>query len=194
MATLASVSETPDQSRSLVFSLSGDFRGRTHLTRLIRQAVNGLLLDAGCDREAQSAGMIVAQELAENLVKYSRTPQTSFAAMVQRLESGHVELGLETANDATADEVTRVQALLAEIERCADASALYQERVASSSTRSRSELGLLRIVAESAMVLSLRVEGERVHFFVQSGRLNVGVMTSAGPKPLAFQRKGESIR
>lgn len=187
-------SEIQGQRRALTFSLCGDFRGRTPLTRLIRQAVSGLLLDAGCDREAQSAGMLVAQELAENLVKYSRTSHTSFVATAQRLESEYVELSLETANDASAEEITRVQSLLAEVELRADPHSLYQERVASSSTRSRSELGLLRIVAESAMALSLRVEGERIHFFAKSGLLNVGLVTSAGPKPVPVQRKGESIR
>lgn len=192
MAALAP--PTTDQSRALTFSLSGDFRGRTSLTRVIRQAVNGLLLDAGCDREAQSAGMIVAQELAENLVKYSRTSETYFAATVLRLESAHVSLSLETANDATAEEIARIQTLLTEVESRTDPNSLYQERIASSSTRSRSELGILRIVTESAMVVKLRVEGERVHFFAQSGPLNTAVLTSAGPRSLAFQRKGESTR
>lgn len=188
---MVSTTEADERSRALTFCLSGDFRGRTQLNKVIRQAVTGLLIEAGCDREAQGAGMIVAQELAENLVKYSRTARTSFAATVRRLDHNRAELQLETANDSSADEVARVQSLLAEIARI-DPSSLYQERIASSSARTRSELGLLRIVAEAAMGLRLSVDGERVHFSAQSGPLNVSMNASGGPRNQTIQHKGES--
>ncbi len=186
--------ESMEGTVPLTLSLNGDFRGRTQLVKLIRQAVIGLLVDAGCDREAQSSGMIVAQELAENLVKYSRSAHTSLTAAVRRLGAHQAQLVLDTSNDASGEEVSRVRQLLDEVESTRDPHSLYQERIASSSTRTRSELGLLRILAEGAMDLELEVEGERVHLHVRSSTLNVGTTPSANPKPIATSRRRESLR
>lgn len=186
--------ENPKRGAPLTMSFSGDFRGRTQLTKVVRQAVVGLLVEAGCDREAQSAGMIVAQELAENLVKYSRTPHTAFTARVSWLGALHAEVVLETTNDANPDELACVRALLTEMASRADPNSLYQERIASSSTRRGSELGLLRIVVEGAMKLELTIEGARLHLCARSDAFNLIPMTSAAPNAPTPRNKSERIR
>jgi hypothetical protein len=181
-----------ERGRPFTVSFSGDFRGRTQLVKVARQAVVGMLTEAGCDREAQSVGMIAAQELGENLVKYSRTAESSLTAHVHRLGSQHVEICFETENDASPEEIARVQALLAEVSVREVPDSLYQQRIASSSSRSRSELGLLRILTEASMSLELRVEGERVYLEAQSSSLNLAPTRTSGAKLAAASKESGS--
>jgi predicted RNA-binding Zn ribbon-like protein len=103
-----------------------------------------------------------------------------------------VEICFETENDASPEEIARVQALLAEVSVREVPDSLYQQRIASSSSRSRSELGLLRILTEASMSLELRVEGERVYLEAQSSSLNLAPTRTSGAKLAAASKESGS--
>jgi hypothetical protein len=138
--------------------------------------------------------MIVVQELAENLVKYSNSESATFTARLYQSGPQWAHLELETVNAASPEDVTRAQALLDEVALRGDPDSLYQERIASSSTRTRSELGLLRIVTEAATALRLQVEGERMHLYAKTGLLRVVEIGGADSQFLAPTRSGEGLR
>lgn len=158
---------------TLTLSLHGDFRGRSRFTKIVREAVRELLLEVQCAEEAQSAGTIVAQELTENLVKYSASDDSSLTVAVTRIETGaevgsgqgarFVRLVVDTINDAERGELDRARRLLADVAQCSDLAAFYQEHLAASATRERSELGWLRLLVEAAMSVRLNVVGNRAH-------------------------------
>ncbi len=162
---------------ALTLSLCGDFRERSRLTKLVRQAVLDLLVEAQCDQEARSAGTIVAQELTENLVKYSNSDHSSLTVTVTQIGTGtgvgtrsdvrYVRLEVDTTNDAAREEINRVEQLLANVAQRDDLASFYQEHLATSSSRERSELGVLRLLLEAAMSLRLNVVGNRVHFHAE---------------------------
>jgi hypothetical protein len=163
---------------SLTLSLRGDFRERSRLTKLVRQAVLNLLVEAQCDQEALSSGTIVAQELMENLVKYSNSDHSSLTVtvtqrgtgtgVVSRSDAHYVRLEVDTTNDAAREEIHRLEQLLANVAQRDDLASFYQERLATTSSRQRSELGLLRLPLEAAMSVQLNVVGNRVHLHAES--------------------------
>jgi hypothetical protein len=179
-----------ESSSPTTLAVTSDFRGRTPLIKLLRHAVSALLSEAGCDPEGQNMAIMVAQELAENLVKYSQSAPASFSICVQRCGTDEVSLDLETVNDASHEEISRVQALLSEAGQRSDVESLYRERIATSSSRPRSELGLLRILTEGGMTLSMRTEGEQLRLRATSVPLSARALVPPDPLALAATREG----
>jgi hypothetical protein len=185
---------------SLALSLGGDFRERSRLTKLVRQAVLELLVEARCDQEALSSGTIAAQELIENLVKYSNSDHSSLTVtvthrgtrtgMVSRPDVHYVRLEVDTTNDATHEEIHRLEQLLATVAQRDDLASFYQERLATSSSRERSELGLLRLPLEAAMSVRLNVVGNRVHLHAE-GELRTASTDSNLAPPDETSNPGE---
>jgi hypothetical protein len=182
--------EGAESTSPTTLTLTSDFRGRTPLIKLLRHAVTTLLSDVGCDPERQNMAIMVAQELAENLVKYSRSACASFSVCVHHRGTRGVSLEVETLNETSPDEIARVQALLNEAGERPDIIGLYRERIATSSSRPRSELGLLRILAEGGMTLSMRTEGQQLRLRAESVPLSARSLTAPEPMALAVVGKG----
>lgn len=111
--------------------------------------------------------IMVAQELLENLVKYSREGRSCIDFELY-LDDDQPSCRITTRNNAELCHVAEVQGLIARVSNSDDPRALYDAMVASSGEREGSGLGLVRIRAEAGLFLSQSVQGSNL-YIVASG-------------------------
>jgi len=104
--------------------------------------------------------VIAVQELAENLVKYSKGEASLSFDLC--LEQGQGVAKICTQNSASEEHLRQASEFFSRIGSAADATSLYDEMVAASGDREGSRLGLIRLRAEAGLVLSCTVDRERL--------------------------------
>lgn len=115
--------------------------------------------------------VMAVQELAENLVKYSKG-DASLSFDLQ-LAQGQAVARICTQNRASPEHMQEVSELFSRFGSAADAISLYDEMLAASGDREGSRLGLIRLQAEAGLVLS---------YTVDSGRLSIAATGPVQPK------------
>jgi len=114
---------------------------------------------------------MAVQELAENLVKYSKGDASlSFDLCLQQDQA---VARICTQNSTTAEHLQEATELFSRIGSAPDANSLYDEMVAASGEREGSRLGLIRVRAEAGLALSCTVE---------AGRLSIAATGPVQPK------------
>lgn len=104
--------------------------------------------------------VMAVQELAENLVKYSKGEASLSFELC--LDQDRTVARICTQNTASAEHIREVSELFSHIGSAADATSLYDEMVAASGEREGSRLGLIRVRAEAGLVLSCTIDGGRL--------------------------------
>lgn len=115
---------------------------------------------------------MAAQELAENLMKYSSGPTVSLAAELVPSD-GAVTLRLEARNHSTPEQLRAVGVRLQELTTAEDPIALYDRLILETAPKEDgSGLGLVRIRAEGGFTINYSIQGDEltisVHTTVQS--------------------------
>lgn len=147
---------------SLELSLS--FGGRRHLVASTRALIVGV-----CEEQLEPADCaqvaMVAQELLENLAKYSdgARARLSFALSV---DAQRAEARIATSNAATPAHLARAEQLLRRMIEAPDPSDSYQQLVAACGEREGSGLGLARIRAEAGMELAFSISRQVLEIVV----------------------------
>lgn len=129
------------------------------LRRLVHRTLGHLKLD----EDAASAAALAAHELLENAVKYGQGP-VRFRVTVD--ERGQQLESLEVENDATPEDVVRLEGALSALRGASDPLAHYHAlMVRALESPGTSGLGLARIGAEAGLALHCRVQNGRVTTF-----------------------------
>jgi hypothetical protein len=127
----------------------------------------------GFSREQDLA--LAAHELLQNAISYSRDGQ---AEMSVQLEPKSETVAITVVNTARPEEVTRLEALVAEMKQVNDPFRYFLTVMdRPSETLTRGGLGLARICYEAALDVDVKLNGEHV------------TITAEGP----LHRRGESL-
>jgi hypothetical protein len=146
--------------------LSFDFQRRTSYVSAVRQLLVELCRAELGSASETSTWIMVAQELLENLAKYSTPPRASFEFELAAPD-GRPRARLVTRNFAAPEDLEPASALLERIVRSDNPSALYDELVAASNAQGYSRLGLIRIRAEAGLELAYSVQGSCLELVVE---------------------------
>jgi hypothetical protein len=147
--------------------LVADFKARPALVSSARQLI-AELCSAYLEPSDQAAALVMAaQELLENLAKYSTDDHTCFEFALG-LKEGRPEVAMGTSNAATTEHLAEASSLLGRIADAAEPVALYDEWVAASGEREGSRLGLIRLRAEAGLTLTHEIEQGRLALFVRA--------------------------
>lgn len=145
--------------------LSASFTGDMALVSSARQLITELCA-VYLEPSDRSAGLVMAaQELLENLAKYSLQGDASFDFELGA-HDGPPTAKIRTSNAAAAEHLGQAVHLLERIASSVDPDALYDEWVATSGERDGSRLGLIRLRAEAGLRLTHRVDAGRLHIEV----------------------------
>lgn len=162
---------THESSATLAVSMSAFPSDRivSAISRLILEFCRGLVDDP----DVADRFYMAAQELAENLVKYSSGPQVSLAAELRTSDEGAV-LELEAKNHSTPAQLAAVEKRLAELTTATDPVEFYDRLIRESAPLEEvSGLGLARI----------RAEGElEVDYSIHDSQLTISVRASVHPQ------------
>jgi len=143
-------------------SFVAGFAGRVRLVSSSRQLI-AELCSAYLEPTDQSAALVMAaQELLENLAKYSVDGDASFEFSLA-MHEGAPRVRIRTCNAASAEHLAQAAELLDSIASSAEPVALYDDWVASSGEREGSRLGLIRLRAEACLSLAHTIEAGRLH-------------------------------
>jgi hypothetical protein len=122
---------------------------------LVRQTVRTEL--AACDEALREAAIMVASELAENVVKHGVPLGTMQTGRIQlRLEDGVLQIS-STNGVRDTERVERLSALLGRLAAAADPCALYLQRLrelVAVPDQPETQAGIYRIVCEGGFSLS----------------------------------------
>jgi hypothetical protein len=161
-----------DQSHRL--SLTMEFRPSIEGIDATRRFLSDMALEHLCDGEWTSRVALVAQELLENVVKYSVDGAAALAVDVVPAEDANV-ISVRVRSRGRAGHVTVLQQLVGEIAEAVDPMAYYVETMRKSAGRDEgSGLGLARIRAEAEMSLSADVDGDSVCVLAQARVTDLG--------------------
>jgi len=120
------------------------------------------------DQDMADRFYMAAQELAENLVKYSSGSEVSLAAELLGME-GDAVLQLRAQNRSTPDQLRAVEAQLKELAHASDPVELYDRLIRESAPHpDRSGLGLARIRAEAEFDLDYEIDGDQLTICVRA--------------------------
>ncbi len=165
---------TNGSSASLAVSLSACPSGRIvgAISRLILEFCRGLVDDP----DIADRFYMAAQELAENLVKYSSGPQVSLTAELRTSDAGAV-LELEAKNHSTPEQLEAVERRLSELTNASDPIELYDRLILETAPQEEgSGLGLARIRAEGNLEVDYAIDGSE---------LTISVHASVHPQEMA---------
>jgi hypothetical protein len=111
---------------------------------------------------------MAAQELAENLAKYSSGPQVSISAELSGTDSSAV-LRLQAKNTSTEEQLRAVELRLQELTQASDPVELYDRLIRETAPLNEgSGLGLARIRAEGALDVDYAIEGNELTISVHA--------------------------
>ena len=141
----------------------------TALSALICEFCRGLISDP----QVVSRFHMAAQELAENLVKYSVGREVRLAAALTGTAE-NAELSLRATNRSTPAQLDQVERCLAALVKAADPTAHYDRLLREAAPREEgSGLGLARLRAEGELNVDYSIEGDL---------LTISVHASVGPR------------
>jgi hypothetical protein len=140
--------------------------------RRIVSAISGLvsefclcLID---DRDVVSRFHIAAQELAENLLKYSSGAEASLSAELSG-NDGSAVLRLQATNHATPEQLHAVERHLQELTTALDPIEHYDRLIRETAPLEKgSGLGLARIRAEGGLNVGYSINGDQITISVDS--------------------------
>jgi hypothetical protein len=124
-----------------------------HWIERVRELVAESLADQS--EELREAAVMVASELAENLVKYGHGTGGVDSGRV-RIEVSATDVTILSENGAPPEQASRVQAVIGKMQG-RDVAQLYMDRLTEMAARpgeAESELGLLRIAFEGGFALT----------------------------------------
>lgn len=133
-----------------------------HWIERVRETVAGAL--GGHPEELRDAAVMVASELAENLVKYGHPVDGDNSGRIT-IEASDGVVTIVSENGASRAEAEKVLALARSIEGASDVRALYVARLMSMATApgdAASELGLLRIAFEGGFGVTAEYDAPRL--------------------------------
>jgi len=134
------------------------------ISRLVYEFCRALIHDTDMAERFYMA----AQELAENLVKYSSGSEVSLSAELLGVE-GDAVLQLRARNHSTPDQLRAVEAKLRELTGASDPIELYDRLIRESAPHAdRSGLGLARIRAEGEFDLDYAIDGDELTICVRA--------------------------
>jgi hypothetical protein len=139
-----------------------DFSGRLSLVSSSRQLI-AQLCAAYLEPTDQTAALVMAaQELLENLAKYSIDGDAAFE-FVLFMKDDQAHAKISSVNAASDEHLAQAAQLLERIASSTEPVALYDDWVARSGDREGSRLGLIRLRAEAELSLTHSVESGRLH-------------------------------
>jgi hypothetical protein len=128
---------------------------------VIRRFIEELYEQIFDDLDVVSRIALVAHELLENAVKYSRAGSARIQIRVEE-HGADRRISIQVSNDATPDNLATLRAAMAEMDAAEDPMLHYQILMRrNSKRRDGSGLGLARVVAEGETTLGLIIEDER---------------------------------
>ncbi|HET9960071.1 MAG TPA: hypothetical protein VFQ61_36515 [Polyangiaceae bacterium] len=138
-----------------------DVRDRAGFVTQARQRVVGLCTKYLQPSETTAQLIMTAQELLENVAKYSSGSGARFDFEL-RDECGRPTVRMRTENPASPQHLHKAIEMLDEIIAERDPQGLYDRWVAQSGEREGSGLGLIRIRAEAGLTLSYTNEADKL--------------------------------
>lgn len=154
----------PSASLAVTFSAFPSERMVGAISRLILEFCKGLVDDS----DVADRFHMAAQELAENLVKYSSGPRVSLKAELRTLADGAV-LEIQAKNQSSREQLFQVEKRLAELTTTDDPVKLYDRLILESAPSDEgSGLGLARIRAEGELDVDYSIDGDELTISVHS--------------------------
>lgn len=136
----------------------------TALSTLVCEFCRGLISDA----QVVSRFHMAAQELAENLVKYSVGSEVKLAAMLTGTRED-ARLSLRATNRSTPAQIDQVERRLAALVNATDPAAHYDRLIRESAPCAEgSGLGLARLRAEGDLSLDYAIDGDQLTISVHA--------------------------
>lgn len=136
----------------------------TALSALICEFCRGLVSDP----QVVSRFHMAAQELGENLVKYSVGREVKLAAVLTGTPE-NAELSLRATNRSTPAQLDQVERCLAALVKAADPTAHYDLLIREAAPREEgSGLGLARLRAEGELNVDYSIEGDQLTISVRA--------------------------
>jgi hypothetical protein len=148
------------------------FRGRPRLLQGARRLLMDLCTEYLEPTEPTHLLLTAAQELLENVVKYS-SDDGSTLDFALAITEGRPMATIGTRNAASALHLEEAERLLHRIVSAPDPCQLYDSMLATSGDRPGSGLGLVRIRAEAGLLLS---------YSIQEGHLNIVASGTVQPR------------
>ena len=162
---------TLDATWGTSLCFSANFRERWGLVSSARQVI-AELCDVYLTPNDRSAALVMAaQELLENLAKYSLDGSACFEFEL-RLREGVPEACISTRNLAPVEHLLHAEELLERIVSSTAPVALYDAWLATSGEREGSRLGLIRLRAEAGFTLSYALDDSRGLEVVVTGQVD----------------------
>jgi hypothetical protein len=135
------------------------------VSRLVSEFCRSLVDD---DDDVVSRFHMAAQELAENLVKYSSGPMVSISAELISGDETAV-LRLQAKNQSSSEQLEAVEQRLKELKNAQDPVELYDRLICESAPHDDvSGLGLARIRAEAELEVDYAIEGNELTIAVHA--------------------------
>lgn len=160
-AKLICLTGPSDVSWGASFSLVARFAGRLALVSSSRQVIAALCAEYLEANERSAALVMAAQELLENLAKYSLDEDARFEFVLAQV-AGAPTVRILTHNRAAREDLSQASELLERIVHAPEPVALYDDWVASSGERDGSRLGLIRLRAEAGLSLTHTTDADRL--------------------------------
>lgn len=149
---------TPRATLLLTMSAFSNARMVSAVSKLLSEFCRSLVDDA----DVGARFHMVAQELAENLMKYSSGPNVSISATLVPNDTG-VTLRLEARNRSTPEQLRAVELRLQELTTTEDPVALYDRLILETAPKDdESGLGLARIRAEGGFNMNYNIDGDEL--------------------------------
>ena len=157
----------PDGSRKADGFLELVFQPSLRVVDLTRRYVEDLY-GSGQDTSGASAALsITAHELLENLAKHASPGEARFSVRVS-YDGERPVIAVRTRNKASADRIDKLHKVLAAIDAASDPKQHYLECLKQSRMREDMALGLVRVRADSNLVLSLQHTRDEVTVMANS--------------------------
>ncbi len=152
------IEATPRATLQVTMTAFSNARMVSAVSKLLSEFCRSLVEDPDVGARFHMA----AQELAENLMKYSSGPEVSISATLVPAP-GNTTLRLEARNRSTPEQLRAVETRLHELTTTEDPIALYDRLILETAPKDdESGLGLARIRAEGGFNLNYNIEGDEL--------------------------------
>jgi hypothetical protein len=166
------MSGEPDQQRATLLVTFGDAPREGVISPLCQTLLDVCLPVLG-DHDAALRLRLAAQELLENIAKYSLRAECEFRFELRREEAGYFA-SVRTRNRPRPENRADAERRLSALNAAADPVEHYDAMIAASAaTQAGSGLGLARIHAETEYRLSHRFDGDEL-LVIASGYVSLG--------------------
>lgn len=155
---------TPQATLTVTMNSFPSERVASAVSRLVFEFCKALLDDL----DAADRFYMAAQELAENLVKYSSGPQVSLSAELIGTPGREI-LQLRAKNHSTPEQLRAVESRLSELRASQDPTGLYDRLIRETAPHADgSGLGLARLRAEGDFDVDYSIQGSELTILVRA--------------------------